>query len=461
MKKHEIQTQLELRRAPRFYKQWMLPVNPSDFLNRLISDFGDFVHYRGLFSFYLINDPELVKYVLKETHRQFDKNTVIYNRFRNALGNSLVNAEGAHWRRQRKLIQPSFNPASIKIFFNNMIESSNQLVTKWDSFAGSGNSFNVATDMNILTLEIAGKSLFSDGFNKAAPSIRKWTQVINKYSACPPIPILTNPRFPTPLNLKLKQVLKEYRAFIDGIIQERLENSPDKNDLLSTFLAIRDEETGEPMEDREIAEEVLGMIIGGHETSSTALTWIFYELDKNPAVEAKMVEEIQRVTENQQLEFEKVQELKYTKAVIQEAMRLHPPLWFENRNTLREVELGDSILPKGSMVILSRYALHRNSKVWKNPDLFDPNRFYPETPDTINGFKTSGAYIPFSSGPRVCIGRHFAMMEIIVILCTLLQKFRIRVSSDNQHAVATNLTMELRNGLLIDIEKRLNPSPIT
>lgn len=456
MKAKEVQPSIKLRNAPFCYKQWMLAGNPSDFLNQLIADFGDYVHYRGLLNFYLINDPELVRQVLKETHRQFDKNTPIYNRFRNALGNSLVNAEGANWRRKRKLIQPSFSPASIKSFFNYMTESSNKLAAEWETYASAGNSFNVAKEMNKLTLEIAGKSFFSDGFSDVIRPIRKWTQVINKYSARLPIPILTHPYFPTPLNFQLKRVLKEYGNFITNMIQSRITH-PDKDDLLSTFLKLRDENTGEPMKNKEIAEEVLGMIIGGHETSSTALTWIFYELSENPAVEIQIIEEIRSVTEDQPLKFENIQELKYTKAVIHETMRLHPPLWFENRNVMQNVKLGDNMVPKGSMIILSRYALHRNPKVWKNADQFEPTRFYPETPDTINEVKASGAYIPFSSGPRICIGRHFAMMEIIVILCTLLQKFRIRVSSKNRDAIATNLTMEPRNGLLVQIEKQTHP----
>lgn len=446
---------IKLKDAPRFYRQWMLAGNPSDFIDRLIADFGDFVHYRGLFKFYLINDPELVGTVLKETHKLFDKNTVIYNRFRNALGNSLVNAEGAHWRRQRKLIQPSFKPASIKSFFANMVDSSNKLTARWDRHAVSNDSFNLSKDMNILTLEIAGKSLFSDSFESAAASIGKWTQVINRYSGFPPIPLLTNPRFPTPLNLKLKRVLKEYGSFIQKMVQERLE-VPGKEDLFSAFLSIRDEETGEPMNDTEIAEEVLGMIIGGHETSSTALTWIFYELNQHPAVEDKVVKEIHDVIGNRQIEFGNLEEMKYTKAVIQETLRLHPPLWFENRNTMKDVDLGDSKIPKGSMIVLSRYALHRNLRVWEAAEEFDPDRFYPEVPKTVNGFKISGAYIPFSSGPRVCIGRHFAMMEIIVVLCAVLQKFKVRVSSRNQHSIVTKLTMEPRNGLLVNVKKRFD-----
>ncbi|MEM7791988.1 MAG: cytochrome P450 [Verrucomicrobiota bacterium] len=439
--------------TPRFYKQWMLAGNPSNFTEELIRNFGDFVHYRGLIEFYLINDPDLIKQVLRDTHRSFDKNTVIYNRFRNALGNSLVNAEGKHWQKQRRLIQPAFGPKAVKSFYNIMVTASQDIVDRWQIHADNQQSFDVSNEMNLLTLEIAGKSLFSDGFTTKAADIRRWTQVINRYSAKPPLPIVGHPDFPTPMNLQLKRVLKEYSSFIHEMINRRMKGgSPD--DLLSVFLSIEDDETGEKMEISEIAEEVLGMIIGGHETSSTALTWIFYELHKHPKVEAKLNHELQHVTANKPLQFEQVTELRYMKAVIEEAMRLHPPLWFENRNTKEDVKLGNSVIPQGSMVALSRYALQRNPKVWERPNEFDPTRFLSEDNDAAKKHKADGAYIPFSSGPRVCIGRHFAMMELMVILSTILQNYEIKVSTKNTFKVAANLTMELRDGLLIELTNR-------
>lgn len=441
-----------MKTTPRFYRQWMIAGNPSHFIDRLIQDFGDYVHYRGLINFYLINDPALIREVLNNTHRTFDKNTIIYNQFRNALGNSLVNAEGTHWRRQRKLIQPAFQPQSIRKFFRIMRRSSLDLAKRREGFAGRRTAFNLSNELTSLTLEIAGKSLFSDGFKDVAAEIAEWARIINTYSARPPIPILTNARLPTPLNLKLKKALKAYRTFIDRMIDERLRIAP-QDDLLAAFLGMRDEETGAPMEDSEIAEEGLGMIIGGHETSSTALSWTFYELGRNPEIEMQVFEEIHRVLDGDDLEFEQINELPLCKMVIQEAMRLHPPLWFENRNAMKNIELGGQLIPKGSMIIMSRYALHRNPRYWNQPDTFDPTRFDPANPNLVK-IRESGAYLPFSSGPRICIGRHFAMTEIIVILCTVLQKFRVKLLSEDPIKEATNLTMEPQNGIRVRLERR-------
>jgi len=448
----DAETSPKLCTAPLFYRQWEIVRNPSRFIDVLIREFGDFVYYRGLIKFYLINNASLIKKVLNETHRNFDKNTVIYNRFRNAFGNGLVTAEGSHWRRQRKLIQPSFSPKSIENFFRIMLSSSNEVVKRWERFCESRATFNLTQEMNLLTLEIAGKSLLSDGFNSAARDIIKWTQVINKYSAGVPFPIISKKWFPSPLNFKLSRALNEYRSFMSKTINARKGNELGE-DLLSVFLRMRDEETGQSMHDDEIAEEVLGIIVGGQETSATALVWTLYELSLNAEVEEKLLNEIMDVTNGEQISFTKIGELKYLKMVIQESMRLHPPFWFENRNAMHDVELGGAHIRKGSMIAFSRYALHRNTEYWEDPETFKPDRFDEESFREKNGLQ-SLAYLPFSSGPRICIGRHFAMMEMMVILCSILQKYKLRVNSHYKHKVAINLTMEPKGGLPVFIERR-------
>jgi cytochrome P450 len=390
--------------------------------------------------------------VLNETHRNFDKNTVIYNRFRNAFGNGLVTAEGVHWRRQRKLIQPSFRPKLIEGFSQIMLSSSNRTIKRWDDFCKSKTTFNLTEEMNMLTLEIAGKSLLSDGFNRAAKDIIRWTHVINKYSAGIPFPIISKKWFPSPLNFKLRRALREYRSFISKTVEARKGNDQGE-DLLSVFLSMRDEKTGQGMDEDEIAEEVLGVIVGGQETSATALVWTLYELSLNADVEEKLLNEIMNVTSGEQIDFSRIGGLKYLKMVIQESMRLHPPFWFENRNAMHDVELGGVRIQKGSMIAISRYALHRNADYWDDPEKFNPNRFDEESSRENSG-ADSFAYQPFSSGPRVCIGRHFAMMEMMIILCSILQKYKLRVDPYYKHRVATNLTMEPKGGLPVILERR-------
>ncbi|MFT5528035.1 MAG: cytochrome P450, partial [Pirellulaceae bacterium] len=244
----------ELARPPWCYRQWMVARNPANFFGRLVKDYGDFVHYRGLFNFYLLNHPALVKQVLKETHKSFDKNSVIYNRFRNVFGDGLVVSEGEKWLRQRKLMHPIFSPVAVKRFFDIMLDSANQLCNRGDARRRLGQVFDVAEDMNELTLEIAGRALFHDGFDEESRKISQWTHVINHYSAKPPLPIVSNLWFPSPTNIRLKSALKGFHAVLRGMVASR-RGGREYEDLLTILLNARHEESGEPMTDLEVMEE--------------------------------------------------------------------------------------------------------------------------------------------------------------------------------------------------------------
>lgn len=439
-----------LARPRFFYRQWMLAGNPALFFDRLVRDFGDFVHYRGLFSFYLVNHPALVKQVLHETNRSFDKNSVIYDRFRNAFGNGLVVAEGDRWRRQRKLMQPMFGPNAIRQFFDLMVDSASQLARRWEPDARSGKPFDVAHEMNRVTLQIAGRALFRDSFDQTAERIADWTHTINLYSAKPPLPVIRSLWFPSRINRRLKRALAEFHAFLQEMIDRRRGNN-DRSDLMGILLAARHEESGEPTSDQEVAEEALGMIIGGHETSSSALSWIWYELDRHPAVRERLLEELDSVIGPGPLTQEHLPRLTYVRMVIEETLRLHPPFWFENRNATAEVELGGVLIPKGSLVAFSRYSLHRHPGFWKEPERFDPERFRPEHEENK---RSAYAHVPFGGGPRVCIGVHFAMMELTIVLAVIARRYKVALDASHRHGMAAHLTMVPRYGVMVRLEER-------
>ncbi|SMP74915.1 Cytochrome P450 [Neorhodopirellula lusitana] len=432
------------------YRQWMLAGNPAYFFDHLASQFGDFVHYRGLFSFYLVNHPALVKQVLMNTHKTFDKNTVIYDRFRNVFGDGLVVSEGAKWKRQRRMMQPMFGPVTVQGFFHEMVSAAEELADRWHTQCQTGTVFDIADDMERVTLQIAGKVLFSDGFEEAREQIAAWTSTINHYSAKPPLPIVRQIWFPSQINRQLKQTLSEFQQFTHQLIAER-RGGPKVNDLLGILLQAKHEEDGMAMTDAEIAEEVLGMIIGGHETSSSALTWLWYELHHNPSVQECLLEEIDAVVGDGPVKLEHLPQLRYARMVIDECLRLHPPFWFENRNVMQDTNLGGHRIPKGSMVVFSRYSLHRHSSFWNAPETFDPLRQNPEHPENT---RSSYAQVPFGGGPRICIGLNFAIMELTVMLVVIARRYRVIVDSSDRHEMAAQLTMTPRHGLKVRLESR-------
>lgn len=437
-----------LTEPPYLFRQWELLGNPAFFFSSLIDEFGDFIHYRGFVNFYLVNHPDLVGRVLKETHRNFDKNSIIYNRFQQAMGDGLVTAEGERWKRQRKLIQPMFRPGAIRGYFDLMLDATEKLAERWESRLGSKQRFNIAEEMNCLALEVAGRALFSSGFDRSVEMITKWTRSINRYCAKPPIPVLTDLRFPSPTNLRLKRTLVEYGDFIQSLINERRKGALG-DDLLATLINARDEATGEAMTDYEIAEEAMAMVIGGHETTSSALTWVWFELNQHPEVTTKLRAEIKNVTDGKQVTFEQVGELIFLRMVIEEVLRLHPPFWFENRNVFKDVELGGVTIPKGAMIVFSRYALQRHANFWDEPDQFRPERFEPGQEENA---PNSAAHIPFGVGPRVCVGRHFAMMELMIVVATLLQRYQIIADLQYTNPMRVEMTMELKYGLMVRLE---------
>lgn len=439
-----------LARPPLMYRQWLLAGNRAKFFDTLANDLGDFVHYRGLFSFYLVNHPSLVKQVLMETHKSFDKNSVIYDRFRNAFGNGLVVAEGDRWRRARRLMQPLFGPRAVEQYFELMRDSADQMATRWEPTCQAGQVLDVASEMNHVTLQIAGRALFHDSFDEIAPQISHWTHIINLYSAKPPLPIIRSFWFPSRINRKLKQALAEFNEFLQEMIQRRRE-SQQSTDLISRLLAARDEETGQPLSDSEIAEEALGMIIGGHETSSSALAWVWCELDQHPEVRDKLHQELAEVIGDGPLQLEHVEQLVYTRMVIEEAIRLHPPFWFENRNVAADVELGGVPIKKGSVVVFSRYSLHRHPGFWKDPERFNPERFRPGAEENK---RSVYAYVPFGGGPRICIGIHFAIMELVVVLAVLARRYKVMLDKSHRHEMAANLTMTPKYGVRARLERR-------
>lgn len=438
-----------MARPPWGYKQWMLAGNRAYFFDRLVRDYGDFVHYRGLFNFYLVNHPSLVKQVLQETQQAFDKRSVIYNRFRNPFGDGLVVAEGERWKQKRDRMQPMFGPITVQRYFPLMIDAATKMADAWEPLCRRQAVFDIAEEMNRITLEVAGRAFFHDGFQQASERISRWTHTINYYSGKPPLPIVRSYWFPSPLNRRLKQALREFHAFMQTMIDQHQAEETQDN-LLAILLNARGEGAG-AMTDQEIKEEVLGMIIGGHETSSSALTWIWYELHRHPEVEQQLHAELAEVVGNRQLTLEDVPRLPYARMVIEETLRLHPPFWFENRNVAREVELGGVRLTPGSLVLFSRYSLHRHADFWQDPERFNPQRFEPGNEENR---RSTYATVPFGGGPRICIGIHFAMLELVVLLATLAQRYRVVADASDRHQMGANLTMAPKYGLRVRLERR-------
>lgn len=436
--------------APLLYKQWLILEDPHRFFDTLIQDYGDFVHYRGILEFYLVNDPELVKQILKQTNTHFDKQSPLYKRFHDIFRSGLVVSEGEHWKQQRKLMQPMFTPAAVKKYFSVMQNSLADLEKRWQKLTGKSRKVDLEREMSHFTLDVAGNALFSDGFKGMSDKIESWSHFISEFSAIPPIPVMSEMWFPAPRNLKMNWVLLQFHRFVKKMIKQRRKKKG-QDDLLALLMETAEKDNYQ-LSDAELEDEVITMIFGGFETSSNALVWMWYLLDKHPQVEQRLLQELDEVLQGRAPTLQDLPKLVYTKAVVEEVLRLYPPFWFENRNTMCDVKMGDVVIPKGSLVVFSRYSLHRHSRFWDEPEAFRPERFLKDYQSSKENHHF--ASVPFGGGPRICIGINFAMMELILTAATLLPKFKPCIDRKHRYGETSTLTLEPKHGMKATIESR-------
>jgi cytochrome P450 len=247
----------------------------------------------------------------------------------------------------------------------------------------------------------------------------------------------------------MQAAIHELNTVVSNIIRQRRELNTDTGDLLSMLLSARDEETGEGMNDQQARDEVMTILLAGHETTANTLIWTWYLLSQHPEVESRLQSELATVLGGNAPTVEQLPELAYTSMVLQEVLRLYPPAWILSRKAIADDELGGYHIPQGSMVIISPYATHRHPDFWEQPEVFDPERFTPERVAARPHF----AHFPFGGGPRLCIGSNFAVMEAQLILATVAQRFRLRLMPDHPVVPEAKITLRPRYGMPMTVQR--------
>jgi cytochrome P450 len=415
--------------------------------------YGDVVHFRFLFwPAYVFYHPDHVKRVLQENHRNYSKNFPMMKVAQEIFGNGLFTNDGESWLHQRRLMQPSFHHQRLAGFGRLMSEAAATMLERWQrSDAGDG-SLDISQEMMRLTLRIAGLALFAydltDEVDRIGRTFTTLGPLISRYTSLPFPPLSV----PTPRNRQLLAGLNTLNTVIYALINERRKQLADTGapDLLSMLLSARDEETGESMSEQQLRDEVLTLLLGGHETTAMALTWTWYLLSQHPEVERRLHAELDSVLSGQLPTVEHLDALPYTRMVIQEAMRLYPPVFGFTRFATASDEVGGYPVPAKSIIFLSAYCTHRHPAFWEEPEVFDPERFTPERAVGRPRF----AYFPFGGGPRQCIGNTFAMMEAQLVLATIAQRYSLRLVPGHPVVPQVLLTMRPRYGLPMTLQPR-------
>jgi cytochrome P450 len=415
------------------------------------ADAGDIVRVRlGHQPAYFLSGPREIKRVLVDDADGYAKTTRGYELLRLILGNGLVTSEGDFWLRQRRIAQPGFHKKCLDGFAKTMVTSSHDLSERWGSVAKLGTVIDVAEAMNLLTLRIAGETLMSvDMTTEAAEVSQSMSYALARFNNMVSSPLPFPHLWPTFANLKLWRSVKSMHRVVDKIIADRRQSQVEVPDLLGMFMSSVDEETGEGMSDVQLRDEVLTMLLAGHETTANSLSWTLYLLSLHPEIMGRMQAELDVVLSGRAPSVEDLGSLSYTAQVVKESMRLYPPVWMLARKSLTEREMSGYRIKKGAYVFFSPWAIHRNPKYWPHPEAFDPERFGPdrEQPDRFT-------YLPFSRGQRQCIGDRFAEMESILVLATLLQKYSFSLVPGQKIEAEPSVTLRPRFGIKMSLIAR-------
>jgi len=422
--------------------------NPLELLQEGARTHGDVVRFRfGIYHYILVSGLSEIQHVLVKNQKNYIKSRN-YQGLKLVLGDGLLTSEGEFWRRQRRLTQPAFHTQRLRGLAATMASLTTDTVARWKALPADARTLDMHSEMMRLTFRIVGKTLCSSDVEGDAQAIGKAMTIamqfandyIEQFQLVPPW-------LPLPKNLRFHRALKTLDALVYRLIDEHRAQKDHEGDLLGMLMSVTDEANGEGMTPRQLRDEVMTLVLAGFETTANALAWSLYLLAKHPEEAQKLEEEAMRVLGGREATFEDLPRLEHTERVLQEAMRLYPPAWCFERQTVEADEIGGYAIPKGTTIAICPYVLHRNPAYWEHPDTFDPDRFLPERSTERSRF----AYLPFGDGPRICIGKAFAMMEAKIVLATLAGTFRWRLAGADHIEMNPAITLRPKNGMPMTI----------
>ncbi len=416
-------------------------------------DHGDVARYRfGLGEYFFIAHPDGAKRVLQDNVANYSKALPSYAMLRRLVGNGLLTSEGSFWLRQRRLAQPAFHRQRLAAMGAQMTAAAVELADSWDERARRGERVLMANEMSRLTLKIVGDALVgAELAAKAAELGASWDllnhQLVERFNKMRLLPAILPTKYDRDFRHARRTV---FRVTDELIAHRRAQGANPGGDLLSMLMAARDEDTGEQMTDGQLRDEVVTMLLAGHETTAVALSWTWALLDLHPAVRAKLANELASVLGGRPPTTEDVPKLPYTRAVIDEAMRLYPPVYLLQRRVVQNDVLCGHRIHRGGVVLLSPLFFHRDARFWPEPEAFRPERWADaEAQERRPRF----AYLPFSAGPRQCIGNNFALLEAVLLLATLAQRFEPRLERGDAPAPEYLISLRPAGGLPMRLER--------
>lgn len=423
--------------------------NPAAYFTELARRYGDVFRWRGFLDIYMLNDPDDVRRVMTQAWPQFNKSNIDYRVLRLTMGNGLVTNDGPDWTRQRRLMQPMFHHRIVNAFDGAINACTEALVTRWLA-RKPDEPFALDRDLSRLTFQVVGATLFGADIEAHADEVAAMLDVMNVNPKTLRALLTLWPWIPAPSNRRFARHLATLDAIVYGLIERRRASGEQRDDLLGLLLAARDADSGAALAEHQIRDEIVTLMLAGHETSATSLAWTFHLLAQYPDVEAMLVDELTRELGGRPAQAADLARLPYLKQVVQESMRLYPPVWGISRAVAEDCEFGGYRVPAGAYLAVLPYALHRHPAHWTEPERFDPTRFSPQR----SASRHSYCYLPFAAGPRTCIGVGMAMLEIQLVLARLLPLFRVRPVPGHPVVPLASVTYRPRFGIRATVQPR-------
>lgn len=418
--------------------------NRLDYVEELLLQFGDFIKLPSISPAFLINHPEFIQNVLQQNTDVFTKEGPTFKRLEMMLGIGLLTIQGETWKFHRKLVTPTFHPKHVEQYVPIITQYTHDMLKRWEIFAIQQQPFDIAHEMMLLVLRISGKVLFDVDLIDVASEIIEHIHYGNVFASSV---FFFAPWLPTPGNIKFRWTKYKLDTLLTQMICQQYQHH--QPNLLTKLTEAKYPHNNQPFSQRELLDEIKTLLVTGHETTGCGLSWLWYLLEKNPSVYHKLIEEIDQ-TINHVPTIQDFKKLTYTRMVVDETLRLYPPIWMIPR-TCQNLHLENGFkIPKRSVIFICPYTLHRHPAYWPNPHSFIPERF----DDKHKQERVRYTYLPFGLGPRSCIAGSFALMKMPLIVAQILKNYHVKILST--HAVIADPLVSLRpkHGIWATISKR-------
>ena len=405
----------------------------------------------------LFNKPELVRHIMRDPDGIFPKSDLMVSALEPLIGDSIFVTDGAKWRRQRAMIDPAFSHMRISHAFTAMQGAVNSYVEHLKTVADRGETLSLDLAMSHLTADIICRTVFSTSLDsQVALDVFEDFTVFERSVAQVDIKrLIFQPAWSeVPQPEEVLAACRRIRAHLATLIDTHLVADSPYNDIASDVIAARDRDTGNALTLAELIDQLGGFFLAGHETTASVLTWLFYIASQRPELVAQMREEVDRVVGAGEIDFATTKKLPFLRAVFRETLRLYPPITFMPRVALQDTIIGPRRLPRGALVMISPWTLHRHRDYWEAPHEFRPQRFLPANVDKL----VDGAYIPFGQGPHTCVGAGFAQTESLLIIAELLRRFDFSTVDSARVRPAARLTTRPREQVFCRVSHRRHPA---